>query len=180
MVGTLCNSVDESIQPSVDGHKIAKDMWLDLKERYSITNGPRLNQLKSEYHLLRQNDINVVTCYSKFKALWDGLYGSEDLTCGCTCAAAAKLSARVERDKTHDFVLGLDDVQYGSLCTQILSMDHFSTLSYAFSLATQEERHRSIVRGRDDKTEVVVEDVDGVEVAEVERELQVGAARTRQ
>ncbi|KAK6146338.1 hypothetical protein DH2020_020207 [Rehmannia glutinosa] len=65
--------------------------------------------------------MNVVSYYNKFKALWDKLYGSEDLTCGCTCAAAIKLRARVERDKTHDFVLGLDDVKYGPLRTQILS-----------------------------------------------------------
>lgn len=52
---TICswifNSVDESIQPSVVSHKIAKDMWSDLKDRYCVSNGPRVNQLKSEYNL---------------------------------------------------------------------------------------------------------------------------------
>uniref|UniRef100_A0A803LHS0 Retroviral polymerase SH3-like domain-containing protein n=1 Tax=Chenopodium quinoa TaxID=63459 RepID=A0A803LHS0_CHEQI len=151
----LFNSVDESIQPSVAGHKIAKEMWLDLKERYSINNGPRRNQLKSQYHLLRQNCMSVVSYYNKFKALWDELYGSEDLTCGCTCDAAAKLQARVEREKTHDFVLGLDDDLYGALRTQILSMEPFPALNKAFSLATQEERHRSIIRDRDDKSQAL-------------------------
>ncbi|KNA09881.1 hypothetical protein SOVF_149230, partial [Spinacia oleracea] len=122
---TICswmfNSIDESIQPSVAGHKIAREMWLDFKERYSNNNGPRLNQLKAQYHLLRQTTMSVVSYYNRFKALWDELYGSEDLTCGCTCAAAAKLCARVERDKTHDFVLGLDDEQYSNIRTQILT-----------------------------------------------------------
>lgn len=55
-------------------------------------------------------------------------YGSEDLTCGGSCVAA-KLHARVEQDKTHVFVLGLDDEQYGTIRTQILSMDHFIKLN---------------------------------------------------
>lgn len=138
----LFNSVDESIQPSIVGHKIAKELWLDLKERYSIfNNGPRLNQLKSEYQLLRQREMSVVSYYNKFNTLWYELYGSEYLTYGCTCAAAAKLRARMERDKTRDFVLGLDDEQYSHLRTQILGMDPFPYLNTAFSLAIQEERH---------------------------------------
>lgn len=120
---TICawifNSVNFTIQPSIVSHKIASEMWIDLKERYSIVNGPRINQLKSEYHLLRQKGMSMVAYYNKFKSLWDELYGSEDLTCGCVCAAAAKLRARVENDKTHDFVMGLDDDDYAALRTQI-------------------------------------------------------------
>lgn len=118
----IFNSVDESIQPSVVSNKIAQHLWNDLKERYCVSNGPRLNQLKSAYHSLRQKDLSVVSYYNKFVALWDELYGKEDLTCGCTCAAASKLRVRVEHDKTHDFVLGLDDEQYKGLRTQILSI----------------------------------------------------------
>lgn len=151
----LFNAVDITIQPSVASHKIARDFWLDLKERYSIANGPRTNQLKSEYHNLRQKGQNVVLYYNKFKALWDALYGSIDVTCGCICAAAPKLRERVEIEKTHDFVLGLDDEQFGSLRTQMLSMDPFPTINKAYSLASQEERHHSIVRSRDDKTEIM-------------------------
>lgn len=151
----LFNSIDITIQPSIVSHKIAKEMWDDLKERYSISNGPRLNQLKSLYHSLRQKGMAVVAYYNKFKALWDELYGSEDITCGCTCAAAPKLRARAERDKTHDFLLGLDDDQYGPLRTQILSTDPFPNLGKAFSLVTQEERHKTIIRDRDDKTSMV-------------------------
>ncbi|XP_056690914.1 uncharacterized protein [Spinacia oleracea] len=156
---TICywifNSVDESIQPSIVSHKIAKDMWQDIKERFCVSNGPRLNQLKSEYHSLRQKGLSVVSYYNKFVALWNELYGKEDVICGCTCEAAAKLRARAERDKTHDFVLGLDDEQYKILRTQILSMDHFPTLNKAYSLVSQEEQHTDIIRDRDDKTKIV-------------------------
>ena len=89
--------------------------------------------------------MNVVTYYNIFKGLWDELYGDEDLTCGCTCVVAAKLKAQIERDNTHDFLLGLDDEQFGDLRTQILGLDPFPTLNRAFAMVSQEEHHQSIV-----------------------------------
>lgn len=41
----IFNCVDISIQPSIVSHKIAVDLWIDLQERYSIVNSPRINQL---------------------------------------------------------------------------------------------------------------------------------------
>ena len=158
---TICswifNSVAISIQPSIVSHKIATELWNDLKERYTIVNGPRINQLKFEYHLFPQHEQLIVNYYNKFKGLWDELYGSMDVTCGCVCVVAPKLRTRAAEEQVHDFVLGLNDDKYAALRTQILilSMDPFPTLNKAFSLATQEERHRSIVRGRDDKSEVM-------------------------
>lgn len=123
-------------------------MWTDLKECYSVVNGPRINQLKSEYHMLRQKGISIVSYYNKFKGLWEELYGSEDLTCGCVCEVAAKLRARVEREKTHDFVMGLDDEDYGALRTQILSIDPIPSINKAYFLGIQIESHMSIVHAR--------------------------------
>ncbi|GAA0139003.1 hypothetical protein LIER_00636 [Lithospermum erythrorhizon] len=115
--GWLFNSTDSNIQSSIASHNIVSEMWLDLKERYSIVNRPRIHQLKTEYHTLRQKGMNVTSFYNKFKSLWDELYGTEDVTCGCTCAAATHIRARVEVDKTHDFLMGLDDEQYGQIRT---------------------------------------------------------------
>ena len=153
--GWMFNSIDISIQPSVAGHKIAFEMWNDLKERYAVINGPRIHQLKTEYHTLRQKGMTVVSYYNKFKSLWDALYGAEDLTCECTCSAAPKIRAYFDISRTHDFLLGLDDSQYGALRTQILGMEPVPVLNKVFSLVAQEERHLHIVRDRDDKTEAL-------------------------
>ncbi|GAA0185705.1 transmembrane signal receptor [Lithospermum erythrorhizon] len=99
--------------------------------------------------------MNVIFFYNKFKSLWDELYGTDDVTCGRTCAAATHIRACVEVDKTHDFLMGLDDELYGQIHTQILGMDPFPVLNKAFSMVTQEERHKSIVHSRDDKTEAL-------------------------
>ena len=109
-------------------------MWNDLKERNTVMNGPRIHQLKTNYHTLHQKGMNVVTYYNMFKA-------------------------GIERDKTHDFLLRLNDEQFGALRTQILGLDPFPTLNIAFAMVSQEERHQSIVRSRDDKSKVLSFDV---------------------
>ncbi|KAL2943900.1 Gag polyprotein [Bienertia sinuspersici] len=135
--GWIFNSVDDKIQPSIASHKVVRDMWLDLKERYGLSNGPRRHQLKTLYHTLRQQGMNIVSYYNQFKSLWDELYGSDDVTCGCKCEAAPKIRARFESEKTHDLLLGLDDVQFSSIRTQILGMEPFPVLNKAFSIVSQ-------------------------------------------
>ncbi|KAG9132209.1 hypothetical protein Leryth_017066 [Lithospermum erythrorhizon] len=77
----------------------ARTHWDLLMECYDIINGPRINQLKTKYHTLRQKGMYVVSFYNKFKAIWEELYGSKDATCGCICPAAALLKERFELGK---------------------------------------------------------------------------------
>jgi hypothetical protein len=55
-----------------------------------------------------------------------------------------------EEEKIHQFLMGLDDSLFENVRTNILSMDPLSNLSKVYSMAVQEERHRSIVRGCDE------------------------------
>ncbi|VFQ98637.1 unnamed protein product [Cuscuta campestris] len=149
------NSVDESIQRSIINHTKAYELWDDLKKRYGGLNGPRMYQLKCELQGLRQKGQSVVAYYNQFITLWNQLHGGEDPTGGCVCPAAEVTRARVEREKTVDFLLGLDDEQYGHARSQIISVDPVPDLDRAFYIITQEERHRTIVRSRDDRTDGV-------------------------
>ncbi|VFQ66724.1 unnamed protein product [Cuscuta campestris] len=148
-------SVDESIQPSIVSHTIAFELWDDLQKRYSCSNGPRIYQLKSELSSLRQKRQSVVSYFNQFITLWNQLHGSKDPTNGCKCAAAAITRAQVERDKTIDFLLGLDDEQFGHIRLQIMATEPVPDIDRAYSLISQEERHQSIVRSRDDRTDSV-------------------------
>ncbi|RAL49811.1 hypothetical protein DM860_002102 [Cuscuta australis] len=143
----ICNSVDEHIQPSIISHKIVHELWLDLKTRYGGSNGPRIHQLKSEFQSLRQKGQTVVVYYNQFVTLWNKLYGSVDPTCGCRCEAAALIRAREEQEKTHHFLLGLDDEQFGHIRSQIIATEPVPDIHRAYALIVQEERHKSIVRG---------------------------------
>ncbi|VFQ60888.1 unnamed protein product [Cuscuta campestris] len=151
----IFNSVDESIQPSIVSHSIAYELWNDLKKRYSCSNGPRVYQLKSELNSLRQKGQSVVSYYNQFITLWNQLYGSFDLTGGCRCEAAGVMRARIDRDKTVDFLLGLDDEQFGNIRSHIIGTEPVPDLDRVYFLVTQEERHRHIVCTRDDRTDSV-------------------------
>ncbi|VFQ88276.1 unnamed protein product [Cuscuta campestris] len=151
----IFNSVDESIQPSIVSHTVASVLWEALKKRYSCSNGPRVYQLKSELNSLRQKGQTVVSYYNQFITLWNQLNGTSDPTNGCKCEAAALTRARIERDKTIDFLLGLDDEQFGSIRSQILGTELVVDIDRAYYLVSQEERHQHIVRARDDRTDSV-------------------------
>ncbi|VFQ68848.1 unnamed protein product [Cuscuta campestris] len=156
---TICswifNSVEETIQPSIASHTVVHELWTDLKARYSTVNEPHIYQLENELQNLRQKGQTVVVYYNQFVTIWNKLYGMEDPTCGCKCEAAALLKDRAEKSKTRKFLLGLDDEQFGSIRGQILGTQPLVDLNKAFYLITQEERHKSVVRARDDHTDAL-------------------------
>ncbi|VFQ98309.1 unnamed protein product [Cuscuta campestris] len=151
----IFNSVDESIQPSIVSHSVASVLWSDLKKRYSTSNGPRIYQLKTELNALRQKGQTVVAYYNQFITLWNQLHETGDPTSGCTYTAAATTRAKFEREKTIDFLLGLDDEQFGPLRSNLLGTEPIPDLDGVFHLVSQEKRHRTIIRSRDDKTDAM-------------------------
>ncbi|XP_019067750.1 uncharacterized protein [Solanum lycopersicum] len=149
----IFNSADETIQPSIVSHKIAHELWTDITARYGGTNAPKSWQLKSDLQMLRQKGQFVVSYYNQFITIWNQLYGSIDPTYGCICPAAAKMRLRFEEEKTNAFLLGLDDTQFGSTRSQIFGTRPLPVLNEAYYLVSQEERHKSIVRNRDEQTD---------------------------
>ncbi|VFQ68965.1 unnamed protein product [Cuscuta campestris] len=69
--------------------------------------------------------------------------------------AATLIRAREEQEKTHHFLLGLDDEQFGHIRSQIIATEPVPDIHRGYALIVQEERHKSILRGRDDRTDAV-------------------------
>jgi hypothetical protein len=51
--------------------------------------------------------------------------------------------------------MGLDDSIFETIRTNILSTDSLENLSKIYSMVVQEERHKSIVRARDERNKAV-------------------------
>ncbi|KAJ1697041.1 hypothetical protein LUZ63_005553 [Rhynchospora breviuscula] len=158
LVSWLFNSIDSSLQPSVAYFETAKELWDDLKERFSVGNAPRIYQLKADIAGAKQQGQSVVVYYTRLKGMWDEL-GSylrvPACTCGCcVCNLTSDFLREKEEEKIHQFLMGLDDV-YGPIRTNILSMDPLPSLNKVYSTVIQEERHKSVVRGRDERSEAV-------------------------
>ncbi|KAJ3699854.1 hypothetical protein LUZ61_003559 [Rhynchospora tenuis] len=159
MVSWLFNSIDPSLQPSVAYYETVKEMWDDLRERFSVGNAPRIHQLKAEIAAAKQHGQPVVMYYTRLKGMWDELSNHSPVpSCvchGCKCNVTAKLIKEREEEKIHQFLMGLDDSVFGNVRTHILGMDPLPSLSKVYSMVVQEERHRSVVRGRDERSEAV-------------------------
>jgi gag-polypeptide of LTR copia-type/Retrotransposon gag protein len=73
MVFWFFNSIDPVLQPSVAYFETAKELWDDLKERFSVGNAPRVYQLKADITSAKQQGQSVVTYYTRLKGMWDDL-----------------------------------------------------------------------------------------------------------
>ncbi|KAJ4808040.1 Retroelement pol polyprotein-like [Rhynchospora pubera] len=160
MVSWLFNSIDPALQPSIAYSETVKELWDDLRERFSVANAPRIHQLKADIAAAKQQGgQSVVTYYTRLKGMWDELSSYTPVptcTCGgCTCNVTAIFSKEKEEEKIHQFLMGLDDSIFGTVRSNILSMDPLPNLSKVYSMVVQEERHRSVVRGREERREAV-------------------------
>ena len=52
--GWIHNTIDSNLQPFIPYFESAKELWDDLKERYSVDNIPKQYQLKSDLPSVKQ------------------------------------------------------------------------------------------------------------------------------
>ena len=107
-------------------------MWGNIQKRYSIINVPCIHQLKVEIASCKQGSVEVVEFYSKLMGLWSELANFVKIpstkcacTCGkCNCDTHWTIISMTKDDKTHQFLMGLDDgLYYSNIKGQILALD---------------------------------------------------------
>jgi len=59
-----------------------------------------------------------------------------------------------EEEKTHQFLMGLNDKKFAIIRGHILAMKPLSKIDYIFNLVQQEESHRLIMKECEDKPQV--------------------------
>jgi hypothetical protein len=84
LVSWILNTIEPTLRTTISYLETAKELWEDIKERFSVVNGPRIQQLKSDLAQCKQGSLSIVTYYGKLKVLWDDLANYEQvLTCTC-------------------------------------------------------------------------------------------------
>ncbi|KAA8529669.1 hypothetical protein F0562_034231 [Nyssa sinensis] len=73
VVSWIQNSISSSIKSSVAFVDDAHEIWIDLQDRFSQQNGPRIFQLKKSLAGILQDNDSVSVYYGKLKTLWDEL-----------------------------------------------------------------------------------------------------------
>ncbi|XP_077238366.1 uncharacterized protein LOC143879726 [Tasmannia lanceolata] len=146
VVSWIFNSLAKDLHNSVAYVDSARDMWLDLEDRFSQGNAPRVHQLKRDIAPLQQGQLSVSAYFTKLKGLWDEL-GTYLTLPKCTCGASKEFVSMHETEKVHNFLMGLNDV-FGKIRTHILSMDPLPNVSRAYALVCQEEKQQSLIATR--------------------------------
>ena len=69
----IVSSIPKEISISVIYMDTARQIWVDLKERFSQSNDPRIYQIQKTLSSLSQNHGSVISYYTRLKGLWEEL-----------------------------------------------------------------------------------------------------------
>jgi len=88
--------------------EIAQDLWNNIHDWFSLVNGPRIQQIKSNLAECRQKGMSIFNHYGKLKQLWDALTNyDQPPTCkwgGCTCDLRSILDKKLEEERVYTFL----------------------------------------------------------------------------
>ena len=74
----------------------------------------------------------MVVYYGQLKSLWDELNNYDSIpvcTCiGCKCNITTQLEKKREEERVHQFLMGLDEDGYGTVRSNILSIEPLPNL----------------------------------------------------
>ncbi|XP_072066096.1 uncharacterized protein [Arachis hypogaea] len=155
----ILNTIEPSLRTTVTYAKNAKTLWEDIKERFSVTNGPRIQQLKPDLTRCKQEGASMAAYYGKLKILWDELANCDQIpkcTCGgCKCSIGSQLEKRREEEKVHQLLMGLNDVSYATMRSSILATDPLPSLNRVYMMLIQEESVKTITKSADERGLIV-------------------------
>lgn len=98
----IFNTVGPTLRSTVTYTETMKEMWDDLRNRFSIGNGARVHQLKADLAACKQHGQTIVQYYGKLKMMWNELVHYEPIPiCSCggrTCRITAILEKKEEEE----------------------------------------------------------------------------------
>ncbi|CAL1408027.1 unnamed protein product [Linum trigynum] len=136
----IYNSLSEDIAHSVVPYRIAKDVWDNLKDRFSQADYIRVYELKEQIGKLVQGDQTVTQYYTALTTKWQEYKMYRPVTC-CPCANSPFFT--IQRYEEQDFIIkfmqGLNNV-YQTARTQVLMNSQLPSIESVFKQMIQLER----------------------------------------
>ncbi|VFQ59364.1 unnamed protein product [Cuscuta campestris] len=156
--GWIMTSLDASIRSTVSFMDTTRALWLDVKGRFSVSDGVCLYQLKEQIRNTRQQGSFVTVYYGRLRGLWDELDGHliipKCICQKCTCDLEKNFWAQREIEKVHEFLLGLDEAVFGTVRSQILGASPTPSLAFTYNRIVGEEHHHHVSRDHDARSEI--------------------------
>ncbi|CAO2824348.1 unnamed protein product [Amaranthus hypochondriacus] len=143
----LLFNLDESIASSVMFLRSAKDIWLDLKERFGYTSLAQIYALEQKLADIAQGTQSVSEFFTSIKSVWDAIdeaYPLPYCTCNkCTCNLTKKIFERHQERMVIQFMMKLND-KFSTIRGNMLMMSSLPKATEAYRMFAQEEKHREI------------------------------------
>lgn len=157
LVSWIRMTIDPSLLSNISHRDVAKDLWDHLKKRFSVTNGPRIQQLKAELACCKQRGLAIEAYYGKLNRIWDSMANHRPLRvckCGkCECNLNTLQEQDREEDKVHDFLAGLDDT-FTTVRSSLVSRIPIQHMEEVYNVVRQEEDSKNNVKKGDEAAEV--------------------------
>ncbi|KAH9672345.1 hypothetical protein KPL70_017686 [Citrus sinensis] len=149
LVSWIQNTIEPNLRSTVTYTEVAKLLWDDIKERFSVGNGPRVQQLKSELANCKQQGMTILNYYGKLKMLWEEFSNYEQspaCLCGnCTRNLGVEWDKKRDEEKLHQFLMGLDEAVYGAA----------AKVEPCYAIVIQEEQVQSMTYAKEERSEPV-------------------------
>lgn len=155
VISWLTANLSHVIRKSVIYMSTSKDIWQNLEERFSLTNGSRKYKLNRDVYELKQMSMSINEYYTAMKTIWEELDSLSALPAVTdTTEAITKLLSEIdiqrEECKLFQFLNGLNDV-YSPQRSQLLLLSPLPGVENASAVLQQEEAQRDMILGH--KTE---------------------------
>jgi hypothetical protein len=142
----ITNCLSRQIYATVLYAHTAKEVWDDLQQRYSQSNGTRVHHLKQAIASLKQEGLSVSDYFTHLKGLWDEFLNYRPIpscTCGakCMCGLSKTLIEYQHYDYVHSFLMGLNET-FAAVRGQILLMEPLPGINKVFSLIQNHEKQK--------------------------------------
>ncbi|XP_019178311.1 PREDICTED: uncharacterized protein LOC109173526 [Ipomoea nil] len=152
----ICSWIFRSVHPSIAASIMhldqAKEVWDDLRKRFSQCDAQRISTLQNEIYGLKQNNLSVNEYYTRCKTLWEEMNTLRPLPickcCKCDPRCPCDLVEEIRRDRDIDrvirFLQGLNE-DYANLKANVLILDPLPEVYKVFVMAEKLERQINLV-----------------------------------
>ncbi|KNA05629.1 hypothetical protein SOVF_188530, partial [Spinacia oleracea] len=150
VISWIIGNVTESIKKPVMFSTNAAQIWKQLDQRYSVTNGSRKYKLNKQIYEMKQQGKPITDYYTDLRGLWEELESLQTYppNTSMTTEVNAFINAlhqQQEEQRLFQFMNGVDDA-YGGLRSNLLMMSHLPSVDSACSALQQEESQREILK----------------------------------
>lgn len=104
----IINSIPKELYPSVMHKDSAREIWIELRDRYIQSNSTRIYKLKKQISSISQENSSASTYFNRFKGLWEELDNYRPDVNG---------NFYKHEDQVMQFLMGLDD-QFSAVRSQ--------------------------------------------------------------